>query len=401
MVNKTIMLDFKKRCNQLLEEAEFFNRNLQSLKLDIDEKDKNPPLNCYGLPVPQPDQLAFRKTLYKGFLKNPYRLENYVKTKSVTRDLDLDFLPSRLDIEPNSRCNFRCNMCQVNDWPGGKRAEDLSLKDFKTLIDLNTQLTEIKLQGLGEPLLHKNFIEMIEYAVKKDIWVRTSINGSLLHKKDNYSRLIDSGVSEILCSFDGTTKEVFEQIRKNACFEQIVNNYSVLNDYSEQKGVIKTRMWVVVQNKNKEQLFDFIVLAEKMKFKRLTFSLYLTGWGQEKWTNINNKQQASVLKIRSQCEDLLNEAKKRGISLSFWDISSRFSYKSKDTLCPWPFEFAYVASDKKIVPCCMISSPDVCTLGEGVDFKKIWNNSEYKEFRNKHIEGNLPTYCKICYDEKK
>ena len=41
------------------------------------------------------------------------------------------------------------------------------------------------------------FFEMIQYARARQIWVRTTTNASLLHAKDNYRKLVDSGVNEI------------------------------------------------------------------------------------------------------------------------------------------------------------------------------------------------------------
>ena len=79
--------------------------------------------------------------------------ENYLKYQASERGAVLDYLPIRLDIENVSRCNFRCTMCEVSNWEHSKRAEDMSLKDFKNLLDEQYGLVEIKLQGLGEPLM--------------------------------------------------------------------------------------------------------------------------------------------------------------------------------------------------------------------------------------------------------
>ncbi len=60
----------------------------------------------------------------------------------------MNYLSLKLDVENVSRCNFHCTMCQVSDWPGDKRAEDMTLTQFKELIDSQYGFIEIKLQAL-------------------------------------------------------------------------------------------------------------------------------------------------------------------------------------------------------------------------------------------------------------
>ncbi|MBI3516815.1 MAG: hypothetical protein HY060_22520, partial [Proteobacteria bacterium] len=60
---------------------------------------------------------------------------------------DVRHLPIKLDIENVSRCNFACAMCQVSEWPQGRRAADMPLAAFERLIDEQYGLVEIKLQG--------------------------------------------------------------------------------------------------------------------------------------------------------------------------------------------------------------------------------------------------------------
>ena len=82
-------------------------------------------------------------------------------------------------------------------------------------------------------------------------------------------------------------------------------------------------------------------------------------------------------------------------------MDSKYSTDSRKTLCPWPFERAYVSSDMRIVPCCMIATPDVEDLGGAVDFSEEWNGAKYQQFRQRHIDGDLPAVCASCYQPEK
>ena len=50
-------------------------------------------------------------------------------------------------------------------WENGIRARDMTLPEFKEIIDSIPSLTEVKIQGFGEPLLAgDNFHAMVGYA---------------------------------------------------------------------------------------------------------------------------------------------------------------------------------------------------------------------------------------------
>src|ERR1700722_10050710 len=123
------------------------------------------------LPKPKPDAFAYSFNRWVALALSPKRLINYIKYRTAHRTKSLNYLPIKLDVENVSRCNFHCTMCQVSDWPGYKRADDMTLAQFKELIDSQYGLIEIKLQGMGEPLLGRaDFLEMIGYGRSNKFW---------------------------------------------------------------------------------------------------------------------------------------------------------------------------------------------------------------------------------------
>ena len=389
--------EFEQRYGQAYKEhlkrAQYFLSNPVKLQEDILSNRKQ----YYNrLPFPEPDQFTYRSMRYRAFIQDPSRLKNYIIAENEEYSEKVLFLPYIIDIEPNSRCNFRCVMCQVSDWEKGQRARDMELDEFRNLIDSNPQLIEIKLQGMGEPLMHKDFIKMIEYASERNIWVRTVVNGSLLHVRNYIERLIDSGVGEILVSIDGANKETFETIRRNSNFERVVENFASLNRYANKKERPYTRMWVVLQQQNRHQIFDFVKLARKMEFSRLTLSVSLGDWGQDIWKERKTGMQAMSFTEEEE-EQLLEMAKASDIDISIWRISNKYATESLDSLCAWPFLRTMISSDMKVVPCCMIGNPDIATLGDGNDIAKTWNSELYRDFRRNHIQGKIPKFCENCY----
>ena len=112
-----------------------------------------------ALPSPEPaaGSAAYRQERERVLARSPACRENYARYLAAgRRSADIDYAPIKLDIENVSRCNFRCTMCVVGDWPRGKRAQDMSLAAFRQLIDSQPGLLEIKLQGLGAPTLQRD-----------------------------------------------------------------------------------------------------------------------------------------------------------------------------------------------------------------------------------------------------
>ena len=166
-------------------------------------------------------------------------------------------------------------MCHVSKWKNGKRTSNLQLDTFKQFIDDNPQLAEVKLHGMGEPLLHPDYFENDPLSGQKYIWVRTSSNASVLHVKENFKRLIDSGIGEVQVSFDGATKEVYEKIRPRGRFERVMENCTLLNEYANSLDRLYTRVWVVVQKYNRHQLSELIRLQAKWAFTDLVYLSFL------------------------------------------------------------------------------------------------------------------------------
>lgn len=346
--------------------------------------------------VPLADKNQYDDMINSGFKKYPKRYENYQKYLQNPKSIIPNFMPIKADIENISRCNFKCPHCIAHLYKGG-RAKNLTLDEFKNFIDYQYGLIEIKLQGVGEPFLDKNFTDMVKYASDKFIWVRSTSNGSLLHIDDNYKKVIDANIGELQISVDGADKETFEKVRLGSNFDIVTKNCLLLNNYANRvSNQVKTRMWSVLQKSNFHQAKELIKLAKDLEFKRITLSVELRGWeGHDEVTNFTDTQRVGA--INQQWFDDLDEyANYLGIELSFWYATQRFDKKNP---CFWMFERFLLSSDGFIVPCCTICDPNVKNFGHIGDFEKIWFKDESViNFRKNHLYGNIPNICKNCYE---
>lgn len=352
-------------------------------------------LKTLPAPVPAAGMDYYLKQREARFDFETRSFDNYTKylEHRLARHKPVDYLPIKLDIENVSRCNFRCTMCIVSDFHKGQRAADLSLDDFKKIIDEQYGLIEIKLQGLGEPLLQRDdYFAMIKYARERYIWVRTTTNASLLHLNGNAKKLINSDVNEIQISVDGATKETFETIRRQSHYPTIIKNINIINNINNSR----TKCWTVVQKDNQHELEKLVDLAYNLGFTNQVFSMDVNGWGDEKWEGINSQINVDVNKDR--LLNLVEKGKQLGIRVAFWLVGHKYT---QNNLCPWPWERAYVASDKQIVPCCIIGNPDTMNLGKINNSltDDVWYGKDYEQFRKDHLTGNIPNACKFCYEK--
>jgi pyrroloquinoline quinone biosynthesis protein E len=239
---------------------------------------------------------------------------------------------------------------------------------------------------------------MIRYARSKHIWVRSTNNGSLLHYAGNYKKLIDSGINEAQVSVDGTTKHSFEKIRRGGNFKLVMDNCKLLNDYCNELGLLRTRMWTVLQRDNQAEFLDFIPLAHELGFPRATFSMAMTDWGQDHWTKANAEASVDDAITPEVAEKAIELGRGLGVQVTFWNSVGKNDTQSPEHLCRWPFQWAFISSDMRVAPCAIISNPDVHELGDARRFTQTWNSQTYREFRLAHLEGRIPVVCRGCYE---
>src|SRR5947208_3614622 len=141
---------------------------------------------------------------------------------------------------------------------------------FTQIVDQCVGLQELHLQGLGEPMMHPRFFDMVEYAVKKGIKVTTNSNLTLLNNK-RAERCVTSGLHCLHISIDGATAETYERIRVRAHFERVVANFErllaarkLLNSEYPHLHLV-----MVIMRRNLHELPDIVRFAHKWSIKSI------------------------------------------------------------------------------------------------------------------------------------
>ena len=104
----------------------------------------------------------------------------------------------------------------------GKMSMDL----FKNVIDECSKegAGAISLGSRGEPMVNKNFTDMINYLNKKNFYdIKINSNGSAITEKICHS-ILNSNVNILVISCDANTKDLYEKIRVGGDFNTLLKN---------------------------------------------------------------------------------------------------------------------------------------------------------------------------------
>ena len=171
--------------------------------------------------------------------------------------------PMCVDIEIASICDLGCPHCfrEYIITPDKIMNEKL----FYSLVDeiSEMKIPSIKLNWRGEPLLHPKLSEFISYAKNKSI-LDVSINTNATTLDEKKSRLlINSGLDQIIYSFDGGVKSTYEKMRpgrfKTNSFEKVYENIKLFNkirtELNSKFPITKIQMVMTQETRNEVDEF--------------------------------------------------------------------------------------------------------------------------------------------------
>jgi MoaA/NifB/PqqE/SkfB family radical SAM enzyme len=83
--------------------------------------------------------------------------------------------------------------------------------------------------GLGEPLLHPRFLDMVRLAKGRGLRAEVTTNALLL-TPDLARGLLEAGLDQLVVSIDGASAEAFGRVRSGASLETVIGNVRNLHD---------------------------------------------------------------------------------------------------------------------------------------------------------------------------
>ena len=292
-------------------------------------------------------------------------------------------MPASISIEPTTACNLRCPQCPSGlrsfTRPTGMLSKELNKKVIQ---ELKSSLTYITYYFQGEPYLNPDFLEMVHDASEANIYTATSTNAHYL-SPENALRTVESGLSRLIISIDGTTQETFEKYRVGGNLERVIEGTKNIIDARNKSGKGPFLIWqFIVFDHNEEEIPKIKKLADEIGVDQLRI----------KTAQIYDFETSDSLIPR---DKKYSRYKKEG---------DRYVIKNKLLNQCWRmWQGCVVTWDGKVVPCCFDKDASH-RLGELKDqsFKSIWNSSSYQSFRKLILKSRKNIdICQNCTEGTK
>ena len=302
------------------------------------------------------------------------------KTKLISK-------PYRIVVDPTNACNLGCPLCPTGLGASERTKKILKVDDFKKIVDqVEDYCIEIHLYNWGEPTLHKNLVEMLQYAKSKKIWSRISSNLSLKFKEGYLETFVKSGLSLLHVDIDGLDQDVYAKYRKKGNLSTVIDNLKKIlelkKSFNLNEPKIEIAMLAMRQNEHQHQ--DFLEFGktfgiEDVKIDKIQHNPNM----DEKWLPKDT--------------NLIYKTYEGG------DASSTSGLDNEIKQCNWPWSGLVVNPDGGVNPCCIIDDPKSDFGNTKMDsISTIWNSPEYissrSEFGDKK-EITKKTICNICKNQ--
>lgn len=180
--------------------------------------------------------------------------------------------PAVLRLEPCNVCTLSCPGCACGTHADRREKGFLSLEDLDYVLEqIHESVFIVRLDGMGEPMMHPLIFEMIERIKSFGLSVSMSTNFQPA-RCGNPDDFIDSGLDRIVVCVDGSTQSTYEKYRPGGRLDIVENR--VLDLVARKRSRRADKPFVEIQMldlpHNHHQIDDVRRLARSWKVDRFT-----------------------------------------------------------------------------------------------------------------------------------
>jgi mycofactocin radical SAM maturase len=198
--------------------------------------------------------------------------------------------PICLTWELTYACNLECVHCLSSS--GRRDPRELTTAEAKAVIDELRELQVFYINiGGGEPMIRRDFFELVEYSVANGIGVKFSTNGAFIDA-EKARRLTAMDYLDIQISLDGTDAATNDAVRGAGSYATARRAM----DHLAEAGFGPFKISVVVTRHNVDQLDEFKALADGYGAQLRVTRLRPSGRGADSWHELHptNAQQHQI-----------------------------------------------------------------------------------------------------------
>jgi len=198
--------------------------------------------------------------------------------------------PICLTWELTYACNLQCVHCLSSS--GQRDPRELTTSEAKQVLDelRDLQVFYINIGG-GEPMVRRDFFELLEYSISQGIGVKFSTNGAFIDF-EKAQRLAAMDYLDIQISLDGTDAVTNDAVRGDGSYAMARRAM----DNLRAAGFGPFKISVVVTRHNVDQLDEFKALADSYGAQLRVTRLRPSGRGADSWHDLHptNAQQRQI-----------------------------------------------------------------------------------------------------------
>jgi mycofactocin radical SAM maturase len=189
--------------------------------------------------------------------------------------------PICLTWELTYACNLSCVHCLSSS--GRRDPRELTTTEARAVLDelRDLQVFYVNIGG-GEPMIRRDFFEIVEHAVAHGIGVKFSTNGAFIDA-EAARRLAAMDYLDVQISLDGTDAPVNDAVRGDGSYATAIRAM----EHLRAAGFEGFKISVVVTRHNVGQLDEFLALADSFGAQLRVTRLRPSGRGADSWHDLH------------------------------------------------------------------------------------------------------------------
>jgi len=285
--------------------------------------------------------------------------------------------PAYLQIEPTNVCDQKCPFCETGSGALIRKRGMMSLETFKKIMDeFGKYANFIDLYMMGEPFLNREIYDMVAYAKRWPVTVKTDTNGMAIDPV----KTIECGLDEVWFQLGGVDQETHAVYRRRGDLGKALDNVRVMVQERKRRNDYHTRikMGMIIMKHNEHQWPEFVELARNLGVDGVV----------EVAGGVRTAEEAEeflpqAARLRKYDEDALAQGELR---------------RKVQTPCRFAWNAALISCDGMVHPCPKDHfNAHACGSVHELRFREIWNGSRMRSFRSRLLrEGNFTSECYYC-----
>ncbi len=315
-------------------------------------------------------RVAFQTALRNFHVLSIYKIWNFLKVTFsffLSRYTKISFhwgSPVILMVEPTNYCNLKCPLCPSGNGMMVRNKGMMDLELFKKLIDTTKKTLFLTMfWNQGEPFMNKTLMEQIKYAHDNKIATVVSTNGHYINNSNEARSVIDSGLSELIISLDGASKESYLKYRIGGDFDKVLNAIRTLSAEKKKTGALNPiiHLQFLLFKHNQHEINRIDQMAADLGVDKYSF----------KTVQVYTDKDAEEFLPEDSNMNRYDEVDGERVLKADWHAGCKRIWYT--TMVNW---------DGSMAPCCYDKDIDY-KMGDAnnENINDIWKNNEFNKFR--------------------